>query len=175
MFVCWLPNKLIFLICFTNWPQRTPMRTSCVQDSENISSCEFDVFPVVPNKLGKVMKYEAKKMMSIVFLKTLKIEWGQIDPKGNWRGDTSVVRGILKRPSVTRKLQPWNALACWSGAAVSPHRSSHVTAQCCSLIESLTQPRCFCTDTRLRPNRIHTEGNTRSKERRCDCWAISAL
>jgi len=33
---------------------------SCVQDIENIS-CEFEVFPVVPNKLGKVMKYEAKK------------------------------------------------------------------------------------------------------------------
>jgi len=32
--------------------------TSCVQDIENI--CEFDVFPVVPNKLGKDLKYEAK-------------------------------------------------------------------------------------------------------------------
>jgi len=32
--------------------------TSCVQDIEQI--CEFYVFPVVPNKLGKVMKYEAK-------------------------------------------------------------------------------------------------------------------
>jgi len=61
------------------------MRTSCVQDVENISSCEFYVFPVVPNKLGKVMKYEAKLMMSIIFLETLNIEWGQIDPKGNRR------------------------------------------------------------------------------------------
>jgi len=60
------------------------MRTSCVQDSENIS-CEFYVFPVVPNKLGKVMKYEAKNMMSIIFLETSNIEWGQIDPKGNRR------------------------------------------------------------------------------------------
>jgi len=57
------------------------MRTSCVQDSENIS-CEFYVFPVFPNKLGKVMKYEANKMPSIIFLETLNIEWGQIDPKG---------------------------------------------------------------------------------------------
>jgi len=29
------------------------------------------------------MKYEAKKMMSIIFLETLNIEWGQIDPKGH--------------------------------------------------------------------------------------------
>jgi len=38
------------------------MRKSCVQDIENIS-CEFYVFSVVPNKLGKVMKYEAEKIM----------------------------------------------------------------------------------------------------------------
>jgi len=69
----------------SNWPQRTPMGTSCVQDIENISSCEFYVFPVVPKKLGKVVKYEAKKMMSIIFLQTLNIEWGQIDPKGHRR------------------------------------------------------------------------------------------
>jgi len=69
----------------SNWPQRTPMRTSCVQDIENISSCAFDVFPVVPNKLGKVMKYESKLMMSIIFLETLNFEWGQMDPKGNRR------------------------------------------------------------------------------------------
>jgi len=31
------------------------------------------------------MKYEAKKMMSIIYLETLNIEWGQIDPKGNRR------------------------------------------------------------------------------------------
>jgi len=42
----------------SNWPQRTPMGASCVQDSENISSCECYVFTVVPKKLGKVMKYE---------------------------------------------------------------------------------------------------------------------
>jgi len=69
----------------SNGPQRTPMRTSCVQDIENTSSCEFYVFPVVPNKLGKVMKHEAKNMMSIIFLETLNIEWGQIDPKCNRR------------------------------------------------------------------------------------------
>jgi len=31
------------------------------------------------------MKYEAKKMMSIIYLETLNNEWGQIDPKGNRR------------------------------------------------------------------------------------------
>jgi len=61
------------------------MRTSCVQDIENISSCECYVFPVVPNNLGKVLKYEAKKIMSIIFLETLNIEWSQIDPKGKRR------------------------------------------------------------------------------------------
>jgi len=61
------------------------MRTSCVQDIENISSCECYVFPVVPNKLGKVVKYKAKLMMSIIYLEMLNIEWGQIDLKGNRR------------------------------------------------------------------------------------------
>jgi len=75
----------------SNWPQRTPMRTSCVQDSENISSCEFHVFPVVPNKLGKVVKYEAKIIMSIIYLETLNNEWGQIDPKGNRRVKSSTL------------------------------------------------------------------------------------
>jgi len=42
------------------------MRTSCVQDIENISACEFCVYLVVPNKLGKVMKYEGKKMSIIL-------------------------------------------------------------------------------------------------------------
>jgi len=37
------------------------MRTSCVQDVEDVS-CEFYVYPVVPNKLGKVMEYEAKNL-----------------------------------------------------------------------------------------------------------------
>jgi len=31
------------------------------------------------------MKYEAKIMMSIIFLEMLNIEWGQIDPKCNKR------------------------------------------------------------------------------------------
>jgi len=60
------------------------MRKSCVQDIENTSSCEY-VFPVVPNKLGKVMKYEAKKNDVHFFLETLNIKWGQIDPKGHRR------------------------------------------------------------------------------------------
>jgi len=31
------------------------------------------------------MKCEAKRMMSIIFLETSNIEWGQIDPKSNRR------------------------------------------------------------------------------------------
>ena len=56
------------------------MRTTCVQDIENISSCSFCVYhAVVPIKLGKVIKYEAKIIMSIIYLETLNIEWGQIE------------------------------------------------------------------------------------------------
>ena len=61
------------------------MRTACVQDIENISSFLFYVYPVVPIKLGKVIKYREKKIMSIIYLETLNIEWGQIDPKDNRR------------------------------------------------------------------------------------------
>jgi len=46
---------------------------------------KFYVFTVVPNKLGKVMKYEAKKMTSFIYLEMLNIEWVQIDPKVNRR------------------------------------------------------------------------------------------
>jgi len=31
------------------------------------------------------MKYETKNIMLIIYLETLNIEWGQIDPKGNRR------------------------------------------------------------------------------------------
>jgi len=90
--VCALPSARLSSYMFytvknslgSNWPQRTPMGTSCVQDSENIS-CKCYVFPVVPNKLGKVMKYEFYKIMSIIYFETLNIEWGHIDPKGNRR------------------------------------------------------------------------------------------
>ena len=61
------------------------MRKVCVQDIENISSCSFCVYPVVPIKLGKVIKYEAKQIMTNIYLETLNIEWGQIDPKHNRR------------------------------------------------------------------------------------------
>ena len=61
------------------------MRKVCVQDIENISSCSFCVYPVVPIKLGKVNKYEAKQIMSNIYLETVNIEWGQIDPKHNRR------------------------------------------------------------------------------------------
>jgi len=70
------------------------MRTSCLQVIKNISSCEFYVFPVVPNELGKVMKYEAKIIMSIIYLGTLNIKWGQIDPK-----DNRSVKALLFTPS----------------------------------------------------------------------------
>jgi len=60
------------------------MRTSRVQDVENISR-EFDVYPVVPNKLGKVMECEAKKVMLGICLEMINIEWGQIDPEGHRR------------------------------------------------------------------------------------------
>jgi len=40
-------------------------------------------FPVVPNKLGKVKKYEFFKNDVNNFFRD--IEWGQIDPKGNRR------------------------------------------------------------------------------------------
>ena len=47
--------------------------------------CSFCVYPVVPIKLRKVIKYEAKQIMSNIYLETLNIEWGQIDPKHNRR------------------------------------------------------------------------------------------
>src|SRR4029434_335303 len=60
------------------------MRTACLEDIEKIS-CSFYVYPVVPIRLGKVIKYEAKKTMPIVYLETVNIEKGQIDPKHNRR------------------------------------------------------------------------------------------
>jgi len=81
---------ILVLICFTvknslgsNWPKGIPMRTRCVQDIENMSACECYAFTVVPNRLGKVLKYEAKKITLIIFLEMSNIEWGQIDPKGH--------------------------------------------------------------------------------------------
>ena len=68
------------------------MRTACVQDIENISSCSFYVYHVVPIKLGKVIKYEAKQIMSIIYLETFNIEWGQIDPKHNRRVKLIIVQ-----------------------------------------------------------------------------------
>jgi len=95
----------------SNWLQRTPMRTSCVQDSENISTCECYVFPVVPNKLGKFMKYAAKKILSIIFFLRC-----QIDPKGHRRVKTSFLHC---RCSYYGLLFPWkqtcrrHVLMCW--------------------------------------------------------------
>src|SRR4029434_4914380 len=76
------------------------MRKVCVQDIENISSCSFCLYPVVPIKLGKVIKYEAKKMMSNIYLETLNIEWGQIDHKHNRRVKVARVTPLLKKPSL---------------------------------------------------------------------------
>lgn len=44
------------------------------------------------------MKYEAKKIMSIYYLETLNIEWGQIDPKGNRRVNTFAQLRIILAP-----------------------------------------------------------------------------
>jgi len=38
------------------------------------------------------MKYEAQKLMLVICLEMLNIEWGQIDPKGHRRVN-SLVRG----------------------------------------------------------------------------------
>ena len=65
---------------------------ACVQDIENISSCSFYVYHVVPIKLGKVIKYEAKQIMSIIYLETFNIEWGQIDTKHNRRVKLIIVQ-----------------------------------------------------------------------------------
>jgi len=81
------------------------MPTSCVQDI----FCEFYVYLI---KLGKVMKYEAKKMMLIIFLETLNIESGQVDPKGGLRdlthshatcmlGNASYVSGLFFATAIT--------------------------------------------------------------------------
>ena len=43
------------------------------------------------------MKYEAKQIMSIVYLEKLNIEWGQIDPKGNRRVNTMRTSGAICR------------------------------------------------------------------------------
>src|SRR4029434_5182618 len=89
------------------------MRTACVQDIANMSSCSFYVYTVVPIKLGKVNKYEAKKIMSFIYLGMLNIERVQIDPKDIRRVKAST--GVLLS-------------AAWSQseAAVqsSPHRNS---------------------------------------------------
>jgi len=71
---------LIFLICLT------------VKKKPGVKCY---VYPVVPNKLGKVMKYEATFCISIIHLETLNIDWGKIDPKGNKRvnGQTKAMRG----------------------------------------------------------------------------------
>ena len=58
------------------------------------------MYPVVPTKLGKVIKYEAKENMSIIYLETLNIEWGQMDPKDNRRANIMCHQlGLLIRDS----------------------------------------------------------------------------
>lgn len=41
------------------------------------------------------MKYEAKKIMSIYYLETLNIEWGQIDLKSNRRVKVQPERHVM--------------------------------------------------------------------------------
>jgi len=43
-----------------------------------------NLYRFVPIKLGKVIQFEAKKKKKM-FLQTLNIEWGQIDPKDKRR------------------------------------------------------------------------------------------
>jgi len=40
------------------------------------------------------MKYEANKMISIIFLETWNIEWGQIDPEGQAILSNNISSGI---------------------------------------------------------------------------------
>src|SRR4029434_9106880 len=78
----------IFYTIKTAWNQIDPKQHLCVKHvyrTLNISSCSFCVYPVVPITLGKVIKYEAKQITSIIYLETLNIEWGQFDPKHNRR------------------------------------------------------------------------------------------
>jgi len=82
------------MLIFQPGVRLTPKNTDvheCVQDIDNMSSCLFYVYPVVQFKKGKVVKYEAENMMSIIYFETLNIEWGQVEPKGIRRAND--VRG----------------------------------------------------------------------------------
>src|SRR4029434_6895957 len=81
------------------------MRKVCVQDIENISSCKFCLYPVVPIKLGKVIKYEAKKKMSNIYLETLNIESGEIDPHNNRRVNKCYVSAKRRERCIRSILQ----------------------------------------------------------------------
>ena len=59
------------------------MRTTCLQDTENISSPSFSIYPVVPIKLEKIKNM--KKKMSVMYLEMLNIKLGLTDPKDNRR------------------------------------------------------------------------------------------
>src|SRR4029434_2551820 len=76
----------IFYTIKTAWGQIDPKQHLCVKYVyRTLKAYPHVHYPVVPTKLGKVIKYEAKKMMSNIYLETLNIEWGQIDPKHNRR------------------------------------------------------------------------------------------
>jgi len=62
------------------------------------------------------MKYEAKNMMSIIFLETLNIEWGQIFPKGNRR---------VKKQEATSVSE-----SLWACAPSTSHTSLHPYLVC---------------------------------------------
>jgi len=91
----------------SNWHQRRPMCTRCVQDSENISSCEFYVCPV---KLGKVMKYQATFFISIIYWETLHIEWGLIYPNGNRRVKPSEAVRLTSVLDCVTAIKDWTAV-----------------------------------------------------------------
>ena len=127
------------------------MRKVCVQDIENISSCSFCVYPVVPIKLGKVIKYEAKQIMSNIYLETLNIEWGQIDPKHNRRVKKPLpfipltVTGCLQRApancSTWSSPTWWTRTTCGTGAR-SPRKHVHTHMFTFCLTKDLRTPRC---------------------------------
>lgn len=54
-----------------------------MQDLENILSYLLYAYPLVPIKLRKIIKHEAKNVN--VYLEALNAEWGQIDPTDNRR------------------------------------------------------------------------------------------
>ena len=98
-------KMLIFLIYFIQFKQPGVKLTPKNTYAYNMCTGHWKHIMFIlclPIKLGKVIKYEAKKMMSNIYLETLNIEWGQIDPKHNRR-----VNSVKQRES-HRSREGWN-------------------------------------------------------------------